>query len=53
MLKHLEFARSVLNVLSLIVAIAAAESIGLSVLEIINSLLNYLRNSIMTVHHLK
>ncbi|RWS23938.1 protein EFR3 B-like protein, partial [Leptotrombidium deliense] len=36
----------IVNVLSSIIAIAAAESIGPSVLEIINSLLNHLRNSI-------
>ena len=43
----------IVNVLSSIVAIAAAESIGPSVLEIINSLLNYLHNSIRTFHQLK
>ena len=40
-------------VLSSIVAIAAAESIGPSVLEIINSLLNYLHYSIRSYHNLK
>lgn len=40
-------------VLSSIVAIAAAESVGPSVLEIINSLLSYLRNSIGNYHVLK
>jgi len=43
----------IVTVLSSIVAIAAAESIGPSVLEIINSLLNYLHNSIKTYHTLK
>lgn len=43
----------IVNVLSSIVAIAAAESIGPSVLEIINSLLNYLHNSIRTFYNLK
>jgi hypothetical protein len=43
----------VVLVLSSIVAIAAAESIGPSVLEIINSLLSYLRNSIGNYHTLK
>lgn len=43
----------IVTVLSSIVAIAAAESIGPSVLEIINSLLNYLHNSIKTFHNLK
>lgn len=43
----------IVNVLSSIVAIAAAESIGPSVLEIINSLLNYLHHSIKSFHQLK
>jgi len=39
---------SVAEVLSKIIAIAAGESIGPSVLEIINSLLTHLRHSVMT-----
>lgn len=43
----------IITVLSSIVAIAAAESIGPSVLEIINNLLNYLQISIIRYHSLK